>query len=307
MTGLRGWGIVAVLLAGLVWMTPNEVRAFPDAPNSLDEGPDAHSKRFQLLGELGMFFGDIEGDAKVKALISPLFQLRLQLAKNWILDTAWGFSYINLRDQNDEVTNSFRPGNPWVALHYQGVKNQFSYRFGVGITAPVARLPDEITTADQVTAVAAYSLAAAIRGNTSFWLWEPHSLSIIFPLAFERRKPSGFVWGANLSTGVMLTCCGSESARNTNQRNDPVIELGSVMAYQAVDWLRVGSTFTLVMLPRKKAQSQGTQLAMMPFLRFGREDAFASVGLVINLDNPWGFSFDKDQVWGLRIGGGAAF
>ncbi|MGB5810253.1 MAG: hypothetical protein WBG86_06965 [Polyangiales bacterium] len=310
MTGLRGWGVLALLLAAATWFVPEGARAFPDEPNSLDEGANAHDKRFQILGELAVFGGRIEGDAKVKALLSPLFQVRFQLAKHWILDTAWGFSYINLRDQaNDTTSNSFRPGNPWAAIHYQGVKGQFSYRFGVGMTAPVARLPDEINTPDNTTAVAAYSLAAALRGNTSYWLWDPHSISVIVPLAFERRKPNGFLWGANLSTGIMLKCCGSESARNLNQRNDPVVELGSVMAYQAVNWLRVGSTFTLAILPRGIgiAGNQKTQLALQPFMRFGSEDAFASVGVVINLDDPWGFSFDKEQVWGLRIGGGAAF
>ena len=304
MTFLRGWGAVAVLLAAAAWLSPGEARAFPDEPYSLDEGANAHSKRFQVLGELALFGGNIEGDAQA-VMISPLFELRFQLAEHWVLDALWGFSYINLDQEDVDADNSFRPGNPWIAFHYQGVKGQFSYRFGLGVTIPVATLPDEITTPDQVTAVAAYSLAAAVRGNTMYWLWDPHSVSIIFPLAFERRKPSGFLWGADFATGVMLQCCGSKSARNPNQRNDAVIQMGAMMGYQAVKWLRVGSRFTFVILP--KIPQQRTQLAIQPFLRFGSDDAFGSVGVVINLDNPWGFAFDGDQVWGLRIGGGAAF
>ena len=305
---VRGWQLAAGLLVAAALVSPSAVRAFPNEPYSLDEGEDAHSKRFQLLGELGMFFGNIEGGADVK-LLSPLFELRLQLADNWLLDAAWGFSYVNLTlDGVDQRDNAFRPGNPWVAPYYQGVKGQFSYRFGIGVTVPVARLPDDLgATPDNLTASAAYALAAAVRGNTEYWLWEPHSLSIIVPMSFERRKPSGFLWGANFATGVMLKCCGSQAERNSNQRNDPVVQLGAMMGYQALDWLRVGSTFTLVIMPRKKAQNQDTQLAVMPYLRFGSEDAFGSIGLTINLDNPWGFSFDANQVWGLLIGGGAAF
>lgn len=309
MTGLRGWGSVLLLVAMATFVAPGVARAFPDEPNSLDEGPDAHSSRFQLLGELGLFSGRTE-DSKAKILLSPLFRLRLQLAEHWLLDTAWGFGYLSFRiGDNDQTGNSFRPGNPFAAVHYQGVKGQFSYRFGAGVTAPVARLPDPTASADNNAAGLNYNLSAAIRGNTSAWLWEPHSLSVIFPVAFERRKPSGFLWGANLAAGIMISCCGSEKARDPNGRNDPVIELGAVMAYQVLSWLRVGSTFNLVMLPRQKEPppNEATQLSLQPFLRFGREDAFTSVGLVINLDNPWGFSFDKEQVWGLLIGGGAAF
>jgi len=295
-----------VLVAAAAWLSPGEARAFPNEPNSLDEGTNAHSKRFQILGELAFFSGNaLEGGAKA-TLLSPLFEMRLQLAKNWLLDAAWGFAYVNLdRGENTEPGNSFRPGNPWVAFYYQGVKGQFSYRFGLGVTIPVARFPDEITTPDNVTAAAAYGLAAAVRGNTMYWLWDPHSVSVIVPMAFERRKPSGFLWGADFATGVMI----KTNARNPNDRNDPVIQMGGMMGYQAVKWLRVGSRFTLVILPKGAADAspQKTQLAVEPYLRFGTEDAFGSVGVVINLDDPWGFAFDKNQVWGLLIGGGAAF
>lgn len=304
MAFLRGWGLVAVLLAATAWLSPGEARAFPNEPNSLDEGTNAHSKRFQLFGELAFFAGNAFEGAATARLISPLFEMRLQLAKHWLLDVAWGFSYVNL-DTEDDSDNSFRSGNPWVSFYYQGVKGQFSYRFGFGVTIPVARLPDEIATSDQVAAQAAYTLAAAVRGNTMYWLWDPHSISVIFPMAFERRKPSGFLWGADFATGVMLACCGSNRDRNPNQRNDAVIQMGAMMGYQAVKWLRVGSRFTLVVLP--KIPEQRTQLAVEPYLRFGSDDAFGSLGVVINIDNPNGFAFDKNQIWGLLFGGGAAF
>ena len=306
MASLRGWGIAAALLAAATWGVPGEARAYPAEPYSLDEGLDAHSTRFQLLGELGMFFGNIEGGQRA-VLMSPVFDLRLQLAEHWLLGATWGLAYVNLTQGEDQADNgnSFRAGNPFLAVHYQGVKGQFSYRFGVGVTIPVARLPDAGVTPENLTAASAYSLAAAIRGNVSFWLWDPHSISVILPMAFERRKPSGFIWGANFATGAMLQCCGDQKDRNTNQQTDPVIQMGALMGYQATDWLRVGSNFTLVIIPR--LSDQKTQLAVQPYMRFGSEDAFGTVALTINLDRPNGFSFDKDQVWGVLVGGGGAF
>lgn len=299
MSLLRGWGVVGLLFAAALWLAPGEARAFPDEPSTLDEGKKAHTKRFHVLGELGMFAGKLEGDQR-SIVMSPIVEMRFQLAYSVVMQAVWGLSYANLdRDQADPE-NTLRPGNPYLAFHYQGRKRQFSYRVGLGVTVPVATLPDDIV--DQVAAASAYFLAAAIRGNTSFWLWDPHTVSVIIPIAFERFKPSGFVWGAYLDTGALIKL-NDKNARTS--KTDFLMQMAAMMGYQANDWLRVGSRFTLVLIP--KFNEQNTQLAIEPYLRFGRDNAFGSIRLNINIDNPWGFSFDARQVWGLRIGGGAAF
>ena len=288
-----------MLFAAALWLAPGEARAFPDEPSTLDEGKKAHTKRFHVLGELGMFAGKLEGDQR-SIVMSPIVEMRFQLAYSVVMQAVWGLSYANLdRDQADPE-NTLRPGNPYLAFHYQGRKRQFSYRVGLGVTVPVATLPDDIV--DQVAAASAYFLAAAIRGNTSFWLWDPHTVSVIIPIAFERFKPSGFVWGAYLDTGALIKL-NDKNARTS--KTDFLMQMAAMMGYQANDWLRVGSRFTLVLIP--KFNEQNTQLAIEPYLRFGRDNAFGSIRLNINIDNPWGFSFDARQVWGLRIGGGAAF
>ena len=83
------------------------------------------------------------------------------------------------------------------------------------------------------------------------------------------------------------------------------MQMAAMMGYQATDWLRVGSRFSLVLIPKFKEQA--TQMAIEPYLRFGSDNAFGAIRVNVNLDNPWGFSFDARQVWGLRIAGGAAF
>jgi hypothetical protein len=299
MSLLRGWGVVGLLLAVVLWLAPGEARAFPDEPSTLDEGEKAHTRRFHVLGELGMFAGKLEGDQR-SIVMSPLIEMRFQLAYSVVMQAVWGMSYANLDREQADAENTFRFGNPYLAFHYQGRKGQFSYRAGGGVTVPAATLPDDII--DQVAAASAYALAAAIRGNTSFWLWDPHTVSVIIPIALERYKPSGFLWGAYLDTGVLIKL-NDKNARTS--KTDFIMQMAAMMGYQANDWLRVGSRFTLVLIPKFKEQN--TQLAIEPYLRFGRDNAFGSVRLNINIDNPWGFSFDDRQVWGLRIGGGAAF
>ena len=302
MSFLRGWGVVGLSFAAVLWLVPGEARAFPDEPYSLDEGKKAHTKRFHILGELGTFAGKLEGEQR-SIIMSPIVEMRFQLAYSVVMQATWGMSYANVdrdADGNIPPDNAFRIGNPFLAFHYQGRRGQFSYRAGAGVTVPAASLPDEIN--DRVTSASAYSLAAAIRGNTGFWLWDPHTVSVIVPLAFERYKPSGFVWGAYLDTGALIKL-NDKNARTS--KTDFIMQMAAMMGYNATDWLRVGSRFSLVLIPKFKEQN--TQLAVEPYLRFGNDNAFGAIRVNINLDNPWGFSFDARQVWGLRIAGGAAF
>jgi hypothetical protein len=302
MSFLRGWGVVGFLFAAVLWLAPGEARAFPDEPSTLDEGKKAHTKRFHILGELGTFAGKLEGEQR-SIIMSPIVEMRFQLAYSVVMQATWGMSYANVdrdADGNIPPDNAFRIGNPFLAFHYQGRRGQFSYRAGAGVTVPAASLPDEIN--DRVTSASAYSLAAAIRGNTGFWLWDPHTVSVIVPLAFERYKPSGFVWGAYLDTGALIKL-NDKNARTS--KTDFIMQMAAMMGYNATDWLRVGSRFSLVLIPKWKEQN--TQLAVEPYLRFGNDNAFGAIRVNINLDNPYGFSFDARQVWGLRIAGGAAF
>ena len=296
---LRKWGVVALVVVAVLASVPEHAWAYPEEPYSLDEGEKAHTKRFHILGELGLFAGKLEGDQR-SIVLSPLFEMRFQLAYSFLMQVMWGMSYANLDREDADPDNAFRIGNPYLAFHYQGKKNQFSYRVGVGATVPAASLPDNIN--DQITAASAYYLAAALRGNTGLWLWDPHTVSVIIPIAFERRKPIGFVWGAYLDTGALIKL-NDKNARTS--KTDFLMQMAAMMGYQATDWLRVGSRFSLVLIPKWKEQN--TQLAVEPYLRFGNENAFGVVRVNINLDNPYGFSFDARQVWGLRIGGGAAF
>ena len=291
-----------MLFAAALWLAPGEARAFPDEPYSLDEGKKAHTKRFHILGELGMFAGKrgTEDASQRSIIMSPLVEMRLQLAYSVVMQAVWGMSYANVDLDDADPDNSFRVGNPYLAFHYQGKKGQFSYRAGAGVTAPAASLPDDIN--DRNTAASAYDLAAGLRGNTMFWLWDPHTVSVIIPIAFERRKPSGFLWGAYLDTGALIKL-NDKNARTS--KTDFLMQMVAMMGYQATDWLRVGSRFSLVLIP--KYRERQTQLAVEPYLRFGRENAFGAIRLNINLDEPFGFSFDSRKVWGLRIAGGASF
>lgn len=297
----RGWGVALALAVTIIVIAPSVALAFPAEPESLDEGFEGmprHEKRFQLLPELGFFRGSLE--AADGTVVSPMVEFRLQLAEHFILQAVWGGVYINLdQAENDAApTNTFRSGSPFVAVHYQGVKGEFSYRFGLGVTVPIATLPDNLNS--RVTAQTAYTFAAAIRGNWNFWIWNPHTVSIIVPMRMERRRASGFIWGVEFDAGAMI----SINEKNTFS-DGAVIQMGGTMGYEVTPWFRTGANFTLVILP--SFEGQKTQLAVEPYFRFGGENQFGVAKLLINIDRPHGFAFDDNGVWGLNLGGGFAF
>ena len=92
-----------------------------------------------------------------------------------------------------------------------------------------------------------------------YWLWDAHTVSVIVPVAFERRKPSGFLWGAYLDTGVLIKI---DERNNRTNKTDFIMQIASMMGYQATDWLRAGSRFTLVLIPGFRENN--TQLSVEP-------------------------------------------
>ena len=299
MNAYAKWCLVAVTVCGM-FLTPVDARAFPDEPYSLDETPDgAHDKHVHLWTDVGLVIGGIVG-GDIFAL-SPVVGTRFGFTDHWILEAQWGFSIASFKPDNGGSDKTFRPGSPFVSINYQTNKNQFSYRIGVGTTVPVAFLPDDFN--DRNTASAAYTHAASARGNWDFWMWDPHSISLIVPMKLERRKPSGFMWGAELDVGLMV------AINDKNDETNGIIQVATHLGYQVNDWLRVGGRFQLVVIPklRPPGLDSRTQLSVEPYLRFGNANRFFAARLLINIDNPHGFAFDKNGIWGLRFGAGTAF
>ena len=288
------------MLAYGLALLPSSALAFPDEPQNLDETANGtHDKRFHLTTDIALHFGGVTGVDVF--MLSPVFGTRVLFSENWILDAQWGFSLTKFKPDNDSSDTTLRPGSPVVSINYQHTKNDFSYRLGVGATVPVAFLPGNLNK--RVIAETAYDFAAATRGNWDYFMWNPHTFSLVIPMKLERRKPSGFIWGVEADFGFMI------SINSKNDNNNAFIQLASNLGYQVKDWLRVGGRFQLVIIPKLRLAGvdERTQLSVEPYLRFGDADKFVTTRILINIDKPHGFSFDKNEVWGLRIGAGAAF
>ncbi len=76
------------MLGAVLWLAPGEARAFPDEPSTLDEGKKAHTQRFHVMGELGMFAGKLEGEQR-SIVVSPIVEMRFQLAYSVVMQAVW--------------------------------------------------------------------------------------------------------------------------------------------------------------------------------------------------------------------------
>ena len=97
-----------------------------------------------------------------------------------------------------------------------------------------------------------------------YWLWDAHTVSVIVPIGFERRKPSGFLWGAYLDTGAMIKI---NDKNNRTSKTDFIMQMAAMMGYQATDWLRVGSRFQLGADPEVQAEQHAARGRALPPLR----------------------------------------
>lgn len=288
---------LACFLVSAIALLTTAAHAFDDPPASLGQQTDvARLRRFHLNVEGALYVG---GPVGYKAWsVSPLVGLRFHFNANWLMEAKWGLAQVHLKQENGgESSNGVRSGNPFVAVHYQGQTSRYSYRVGLGATAPAATLPSDLN--DQRTVQAAFTYAAAMRGSWDFWLWNPHNISIVLPARFQRRWAEDWTWGVEMAIAAMI------SIDDKNDGNHALVQAAGDLGYRALSWLEIGSRLSLVVIP--KFSNQQTQLAVEPFLRFGSDRAYGTLRLLMNIDNPSGFAFDKHGVWALRAGGGVAF
>ena len=269
--------------------------AFPDAPYNLGEGAARAGKpmRFQLLGEMVGYAGHPNQQSPDDKAweVSPLIGLKLRLKGNLFFEGVWGLTYFHVNPDRGNTTSTIHPGNPWGAVHYVKYKGNNSFRVGIGVTAPLAILPDQLNKRAQVQA--ALTRAAAIRGLWNYWLWDADSISAVVPFRWEQHRASGFVWGIESAVGAMI------AITDKNAKHDPVIQVATDLGYM-MDRVRVGGKINLVIMPVDDINT--TQISVEPYMRYGLDNWFATFRLLLNIDSPHGFSLDQHESYGLRLG-----
>jgi len=197
--------------------------------------------------------------------------------------------------------SALRLGNPFAGLFYRHDTRETTIRIGGGIALPVADIDDGASASEQAAQGIALDGAMAIFGMWDAWLWEPNRFTIAAPVfRIDSRHPQ-FVWAAEAGLGVMIHT--GDGDADTEVPFQIAVEGGARLSPAFV----IGGRFQAWFLTTGEEDEDKAQLAMEPFIRVEGENGFGYARLTMNLDEPLGFAFDDDGVWGLHFGGGARF
>jgi hypothetical protein len=244
--------------------------------------------------ELATYAGDSPGGRAL--LQSPLLGFWYAFSNHFMLSVDWGMAYYR-DDASGQVDRTFRFGNPMVAGYYVGHHGNLKLRLGAALTAPVATLPDG---GDSLALAArAYGVAAASRGGWNLWLWAPEAATLAFPARFEMVALPKLLLAADVTMAIPIYLHGQGAGFVMQFAGD----LGFRSKVVAVG-ARLSHVWSIAEMP---FLGSFFQMALEPFLRLDFGKPFLHARLTMNLNNPWGFSFDPGGIWGLHLGGGTTF
>jgi hypothetical protein len=167
-------------------------------------------------------------------------------------------------------------------------------RAGLGVGFPL----DRRDFRDELAAL----YGAATWGLESAWLWAGDRFSLV-PFASIEAVPVEYLYLAgSLHLGILIPTAGMD----TTDVDVQVVVAGGVRWGPLLAALR----FRLVWFPTDQTGPEA-QTSLEPFVRgtadFGEWDGFAELRLTMNLDDPWGFAFDTNRVWGIHLAAGASW
>lgn len=188
----------------------------------------------------------------------------------------------------DDAAGALTIGNLYVGANYMIEKDLWFVKVGGGIAyGPWTQDPNDDRTI-------AYIYSALTRLE-DFYMFLPETFSIVAPARIEYRfmPQLAFTADVNLVTYIP-TSSGGE------------VEVGTVLAPGAgyiLNDLIVGGRMPLFWLLTEDT----AQFALEPFARYDFSNYFATGRFTLNLDDPYGFSFDENAIWGLHLGFGGTF
>ncbi|MBW2463830.1 MAG: hypothetical protein JRH11_19425 [Deltaproteobacteria bacterium] len=190
---------------------------------------------------------------------------------------------------------SFRMGNPYVGASVGIESRSLTVRGSIGLTLPLTNLYDE-----GFDDVFAYGYALALHGAWDAHLVLPQTLSVPITGEIQFRTPI-LLLGAD---GGLIPLF---SVPKSGDAGDPVvaIQLGAFAAFTPIPELAAGLRFQVVGFFGNGGE-EGF-VALVPFVRGEVGRGFIEGRFYMNLDDPYGFSFDDGKIWSVSVDAGAEF
>jgi hypothetical protein len=189
---------------------------------------------------------------------------------------------------NGDNTTKVAAGNMALGVFYARDLPRVHLRVGGILTTPIA--PDE---RDGDGALAS---AAATRGFDRLWLWAPQTITLAPSMRISSKEGDAFQHAGEVTIAPLFAF--------GHAKTEVILQLSEDLAGQ-IALFRAGAR--LEMVTSTAGASNNVQLSLLPHVGVNAPAGFADVGLLVNLTEPAGFSFDEGKYWGLRLRGGFRF
>ena len=230
----------------------------------------ANDGKVELSGQFGITTDDSP------EVISPRLSAFIPLGSSIAISADFGFGVVTGGGESDtSVLNTF------VAGHYMGGGGPLSYRVGFGVGAPTARRDSQ---GANVAAIA----SSSPRGLYDLWLYLPETWTTAIPARVAMDL--GLVTVAGDGAVVLYIPEEGDADFGFQIAGDALVSLGL---------LAVGARLQLATVPT--ADGDLTQLSLNPYLQAQFVAAYARAGLIFNLDEPFGPSFDDGRPFGIDV------
>ncbi|MCC6621017.1 MAG: hypothetical protein IT385_07165 [Deltaproteobacteria bacterium] len=226
--------------------------------------------------------------------VSPLFSLGVPMSENVDMTITLGFTIATATgDPEGFDTSRAVVGSPMLAFPWRLGEGLV---FAPGITVPLSRLP----TADEpghLIAAAAVNGGRGIRGRVDEWLWLPDELGFVFPLHWSK-------WLDPVVLELDLALAYVIPTSDTDPDDDFLLQMVWRVALRLTPEVWIGARFAAAYIPTNTTDN--AQLSVAPEARwiFARAGGHVSVRFHVNLDTPYGPSFEAGRLWGLHLGTG---
>jgi hypothetical protein len=187
---------------------------------------------------------------------------------------------------------AFATGNLHVGGSYVQARGPLRLKLGAGVEfGPWTSDYDEGSSA---ALLAAY----ALNGGQDLGLWAPEALSFVTPMRVEYDV--GAVLSADFAAGVHVPTNGGDVV--------VTVQVAPGIGYYVSNSALIGLRAPLTIVATSLDEDDFTLFAVEPYARFDLGGGgFLNARFTLNIDEPFGFSFDEGQAWGLHAGGGGTF
>ncbi len=188
----------------------------------------------------------------------------------------------------DDAAGALTPANLYFGANYMIEKEQLLIKVGGGLAyGPWTHDPN-------VDRTVAYIYSAFTRLE-DFYMYIPETLTLVAPARIEYRFTPELALTGDVSLATYIP---------TSSGGD--VEVGTVLAPGAgyiMGDLIVGGRLPLSWF----LTDDIAQFSLEPFARYDFSSYFLTGRFTLNLDEPYGFSFEEGQIWGLHVGFGGTF